>query len=210
MRFQRENLHRGHHHGHDARMRGFGFPGGAGSGGGPGDFGGFGWGGFGPGPGGHGGRGRGGRGRRPNVRAALLALLTERPMHGYEMIQELEQRTGGMWRPSPGSVYPTLQLLEDEGLIASTTEGGRKSFALTEAGQAEATAAAEQAPWSAFEAAGAVNSWQDIREAAMGTMNALRQVLRNGTDDQRTRAAEVLDEARRKLYAILAEEPEQR
>nr|WP_245871345.1 PadR family transcriptional regulator [Asanoa hainanensis] len=184
-------------------MRGHGFPGG--------DFGGFGWGagGFGGGPGG--GRGRGGRGgRRPNVRAALLALLTERPMHGYEMIQELEQRTGGMWRPSPGSVYPTLQLLEDEGLIASTTEGGRKSFALTEAGQAEATEAAAQAPWSAFEAAGAVNSWQDIREAAMGTMNALRQVLRTGSDDQRTRAAEVLDEARRKLYAILAEDPETR
>ena len=210
MRFQRENLHHGHHGGHDARMRGHGFPGG--------DFGGFGWGGgFGGGPGGRGGfgggpggRGRGRGGRRPNVRAALLALLTERPMHGYEMIQELEQRTGGMWRPSPGSVYPTLQLLEDEGLITSTTEGGRKSFTLTEAGQAEATEAAAQAPWSAFEAAGTVNSWQDIREAAIGTMNALRQVLRNGTDDQRTRAAEVLDEARRKLYAILAEDPETR
>ena len=190
-------------------MRGFGFPG-------PGDFGfgPFGSGpGFGPGgpggPGGFGGRGRG-RGRRPNVRAALLALLAERPMHGYEMIQELEQRTGGMWRPSPGSVYPTLQLLEDEGVITSTTDGGRKSFTLTQAGQAEATAAAEQAPWSAFEAAGTVNSWQDIREAGVGTMNALRQVLRNGTDDQRTRAAEVLDEARRKLYAILAEDPEAR
>ena len=66
--------------------------------------------------------GRGGRGRRRrnrgDVRAALLALLSERPMHGYEMIQELDERTGGIWRPSPGSVYPTLQLLEDEGLIS--------------------------------------------------------------------------------------------
>jgi DNA-binding PadR family transcriptional regulator len=212
MRFQRENLHRGHHDGHDARRRGHGFPGGdfGGPGWGFGGFGGFGPGGPGGPGGGPGGRGRGRGGRRPNVRAALLALLTERPMHGYEMIQELEQRTGGVWRPSPGSVYPTLQLLEDEGLIVSTTEGGRKSFVLTEAGQAEATQAAEQAPWSAFEAAGAVNSWHDIREAAMGTMNALRQVLRNGTDDQRTRAGEVLDEARRKLYAILAEEPQTR
>ena len=63
---------------------------------------------------GRGGRGRG-RGRRPNVRNAVLALLTERPMHGYEMIQEIDSRTGGSWRPSPGSIYPTLQLLEDEG-----------------------------------------------------------------------------------------------
>ena len=190
-------------------MRGFGFPGPGDFGPFGGGFGGAGGGGFGGPGGGWGGRGRG-RSRRPNVRAALLALLTERPMHGYEMIQELEQRTGGMWRPSPGSVYPTLQMLEDEGLIASTTDGGRKSFALTEAGRPEATEAAEQAPWSAFEQSGTFTSWQDVREAAMGTMNALRQVLRNGTDDQRNRAAEVLDETRRKLYAILAEEPETR
>src|SRR5512138_1738522 len=103
---------------------------------------------FGPGPGGHGrgwgpgrgsdwgpGRGRGrGRGRRGrgDVRAALLALLAERPMHGYEMIQELDARTGGIWRPSPGSVYPTLALLEDEGLVTSDTSEGRKRFSLTD------------------------------------------------------------------------------
>jgi len=88
------------------------------------------------------GRGRGGRGRgrrnRGDVRAALLALLNERPMHGYEMIQELDDRTGGIWRPSPGSVYPTLQLLEDEGLITSETSEGRKRFTLTDAGREEA------------------------------------------------------------------------
>ena len=75
------------------------------------------------GRGGRGGRGRGRR-NRGDVRAALLALLSERPMHGYEMIQELDERTGGIWRPSPGSVYPTLQLLEDEGLITSEAERG--------------------------------------------------------------------------------------
>src|SRR5689334_16951789 len=68
--------------------------------------------------------GKGGRGGRPNVRLAVLALLHERPMHGYEMIQELESRTGGIWRPSPGSIYPTLQLLEDEGLITADESGG--------------------------------------------------------------------------------------
>ncbi len=73
-------------------------------------------------------------------------------MHGYEMIQELDQRTGGVWRPSPGSVYPTLQLLEDEGLIKSDEGAGRKAYTLTEAGQTEATAAAANAPWADFSA----------------------------------------------------------
>ncbi|ASW54042.1 PadR family transcriptional regulator [Plantactinospora sp. KBS50] len=158
------------------------------------------------GPGGGFGRGRG-RGRRANVRAALLALLVERPMHGYEMIQELASRTGGAWRPSPGSVYPTLQLLEDEGLIeaaADDTGGGRKRFTLTEAGQAEAAQAAENPPWAEF-AEGTVNSWQEIRQSGFQAMDALRQVMLTGTDDQRERAAQVLDETRRKLYAILAE-----
>ncbi|MEV0395666.1 PadR family transcriptional regulator [Polymorphospora rubra] len=197
----------GFHARHEARMRGFRppFPPGGpghGFGLGPGFGAGFGAGpGFGPGH----GRGRG-RGRRPNVRTAVLALLTERAMHGYEMIQELDRRTGGAWRPSPGSIYPTLQLLEDEGLIVASTEesgGGRKRFALTEAGQEEAAAAAQAPPWAEFEES--VGSWQDIRDASMQAMQALRQVMTTGTDDQRARAAQVLDETRRKLYAILAE-----
>src|SRR5579859_1816513 len=80
------------------------------------------------------------RARRGDVRAAVLALLAERPMHGYQIIQELESRTGGLWRVSPGSVYPTLQLLEDEGLIASQEVEGRRVFSLTESGQARVEA----------------------------------------------------------------------
>jgi DNA-binding PadR family transcriptional regulator len=157
---------------------------------------------------GHGAHGRGGRGarsgRRANVRAALLALLAERPMHGYEMIQELESRTGGVWRPSPGSVYPTLQLLEDEGLIGSESTGGRRRFTLTEAGRSEAESAASSAPWEEF-SDDTVSSWHDIRDATFGAMNALRQVMMTGTDEQRQRAVDVIAEAKRKLYAILAE-----
>jgi DNA-binding PadR family transcriptional regulator len=177
---------------HEGRMRGFGFR--------P-PF---------PPPGGHHGRGhgrgggRGRPGRRGNVRAAVLALLAERPMHGYEMIQELESRTGGIWRPSPGSIYPTLQLLEDEGLIVSESGGGRRRFTLTEAGQAEATQAAQNAPWEEY-ADDTVSQAQDFRDAAFGIMSALRQVGFNGTPEQRGRALEVLNETKRKLYAILAE-----
>lgn len=169
------------------------------------------WGGpgFGPGGRGHGpgqgpdGRGRG-RGRRANVRAALLALLRERPMHGYEMISELDSRTGGVWRPSPGSVYPTLQLLEDEGLIVSEESGGRKRFSLTDAGRTEAEAAGDTPPWAEFND-DEFASWHDLKDATFGAMNALRQVMTSGSEEQRQRAVEVIAEARRKLYAILAE-----
>lgn len=153
------------------------------------------------GPGhGHGG----GRGRRANVRAAVLALLAERPMHGYEMITELETRTGGAWRPSPGSVYPTLQMMEDEGLITSEESGGRRRFTLTDAGRAQAEQAGG-APWEELD-----DTWmahaRDARQAAMGLFNAFRQVAYTGTEDQRRQAVDVLNEAARKLYRILADE----
>jgi DNA-binding PadR family transcriptional regulator len=185
---------------HEAHMRGFGFPPGFPFGGqgrpDPG-FGGPGW-----GPEGRGRRG--GRGSRPNVRPAVLALLLERPMHGYEMIQELESRTGGIWRPSPGSIYPTLQLLEDEGLIETDATSGRKSYRLTEAGRAEAETAAQNPPWAQF-TDDTMSQVQDFRDAAFGIMSALKQVGFNGTPEQREKALGVLNETKRKLYAILAD-----
>jgi DNA-binding PadR family transcriptional regulator len=159
-----------------------------------------------PGPWGFPGRGRGrGRRGRGNVRAAILALLAERPMHGYEMIQELESRTGGVWRPSPGSVYPTLQLLEDENLITGEEVEGRKRFALTETGRAEAERHAQRAPWE--------EATEGIAPVAFGLRNAIFQVgeaawtvASAGTEAQQAKALEVLNESRRRLYAILAAE----
>jgi len=146
---------------------------------------------------------RGGRGRRGvNTREAVLTLLLERPMHGYEMISELEQRTGGMWRPSPGSIYPTLQLLEDEGLIVSEEAGGRKRFSLTDTGRTEAQTASQ--PWQHFDQ-GRMREAQLVREAGAGIMQALAQVARSGTDEQRQQAVEILNETKRKLYALLAQ-----
>jgi DNA-binding PadR family transcriptional regulator len=158
-----------------------------------------------PGPWGFPGRGRGrGRRGRGNVRAAILALLAERPMHGYEMIQELENRTGGVWRPSPGSVYPTLQLLEDEDLIAGEEVEGRKRFTLTDAGRAEAERHAQRAPWE--EATEGIAPMAFGLRTAIGQMaEAAMTVASAGTEAQQTRALEVLTESRRRLYAILAE-----
>jgi DNA-binding PadR family transcriptional regulator len=155
-----------------------------------------------PGPWGFRGRGRGRRGRG-DVRAAILALLAERPMHGYEMIQELEARTGGVWRPSPGSVYPTLQLLEDEGLIAGEEGEGRRRFTLTDAGRAEAEGQG-QAPWEQVMAGVAPAAWS-LRDAIAQTAQAAWSVGAAGTESQQARALEILNEARRRLYAILAE-----
>jgi DNA-binding PadR family transcriptional regulator len=139
------------------------------------------------------------------VRASILALLKDRPMHGYEMIQEIAERSGGAWKPSPGSVYPTLQLLEDEGLITSASEGGKKLFTLTDAGRTEAEAGPE-APW---EEAGRGIDWDslhEIRKAGGGLVEAFRQVWATGTPEQREKALGVVNEARKKLYLILADE----
>src|SRR5215212_659743 len=152
-----------------------------------------------PGPWGHRGRGRG----RGHVRAAILALLAERPMHGYEMIQELEARTGGVWRPSPGSVYPTLQLLEDEGLITGEEGEGRRRFTLTDAGRAEAERQG-QAPWEQVTAGVAPAAW-NLRDAIAQTAQAAWSVGAAGTEAQQARALEILNDSRRRLYAILAE-----
>ncbi|WP_242891382.1 PadR family transcriptional regulator [Actinomadura litoris] len=164
-----------------------------------------GWGGFGPGPGPRGRGGRGRRTRRGNVRAALLALLAERAMHGYEMIQELDNRTGGVWRPSPGSVYPTLQMLEDEGLVSSEEQGGKRLFALTEAGRQEASAQTV-APWDEVTEAAGENVMRG-REAIGQLLGALQQVMSVGSEAQKERALDVVNDARRRLYGILADDP---
>lgn len=154
------------------------------------------------------GRGRGGprgRARRGDVRASILALLNDRPMHGYEMIQEIAERSGGAWKPSPGSVYPTLQLLEDEGLIESASEGGKKLFTLTETGRTEAGAGPD-APWEEVGRGVDWEAMQEIKQAGFGLVEAFRQVWATGTPDQREKAMAVVNDARKKLYLILADE----
>jgi DNA-binding PadR family transcriptional regulator len=120
------------------------------------------------------------------------------------MIQELEARTGGVWRPSPGSVYPTLQLLEDEGLIAGEEGEGRRRFTLTDAGRAEAERQGQRAPWEEVTAGVDPAAWS-LRDAIAQTAQAAWSVGAAGTEAQQSRALEILNDARRRLYAILAE-----
>ena len=149
---------------------------------------------------------RGPRVRRGDVRAAALALLAEEPRNGYQLIQEIAERSGGVWQPSPGSVYPALQQLEDEGLIqAETPEGGRKRYALTTEGREYVTAHADEvrAPWD--DVAGSVGTDAiELRKLFGAVAMAGMQVVQVGTPAQVAQAQQILTDARRKLYAILA------
>lgn len=141
---------------------------------------------------------------RGDVRQALLSLLIEGPKHGYQLISEIEARSGGAWRPSPGSVYPTLQLLADEGLVAAEEAGGRKTYSLTDAGRVVAVAAAEQGtPWAATDER-ETPSLSALPKAGFELAQAAAQVGRTGTREQVQEAVQILEDARRRLYSILA------
>ena len=164
-------------------------------------------GGFGFGPGARGGRRGGGRGRgrRGDVRAAILKLLAERPMHGYEMIQEIAERSQNLWRPSPGSVYPTLQLLVDEGLlVARESEGSKKLFELTDEGRAAAEKI-ETPPWETIAddiEPGHVN----LRSAVSQLIGAVAQGAHAASPEQQERIVDIVNNARREIYGILGED----
>jgi DNA-binding PadR family transcriptional regulator len=153
--------------------------------------------------------GRRSRARRGDVRAAILLLLTEEPRNGYGLMQEIEQRSEGEWRPSPGSVYPALQQLEDEGLVRAEETDGRKLFHLTEAGRAAAAeTSGEGAPWDVASESVDSDVWELFNVARQVGM-AIFQISQAGTAEQMASAREVLTNARRSLYGILAEDDEQ-
>lgn len=142
--------------------------------------------------------------RRGAVRRSVLWALAEGPAHGYEVMRRLEERTAGMWRPSPGSVYPMLQMLEDEGLVRSSTDGGTRTYELTEAGQAAASTPSWGPPWGAPDGADA-DRLRALHEAVRDARGAVRQIAEAGRPDQLAKATEIVQEARRELYRLLAE-----
>ncbi|MGH3447072.1 MAG: PadR family transcriptional regulator [Nocardioidaceae bacterium] len=169
----------------------------------PGGFsGGFGPGGFGP-P----GFGRGPKVRRGDVRAAILDVLAVAPMNGYQLIQQIAERTGGQWKPSPGSVYPTLQQLEDEALIHTTHDDGKKAWTLTDEGRAYVGDHGEEmaATWRAFDEAEEEDETPDLRGTISHVAAAVWQVAVSGSPEQKEEARQILAETRRRLYGLLAE-----
>jgi DNA-binding PadR family transcriptional regulator len=127
-------------------------------------------------------------------------------MHGYEMTQQIAERSNNLWRPSPGSVYPTLQLLVDEGLIApaAESEGSKKTFELTDDGRAAADQI-ETAPWDAI-AEDADPNAVNLRAAIGQLMGAVAQSVHTAGDEQQQRILDIVNGARREIYQILGEE----
>ena len=155
------------------------------------------------GPGRHGMGGH--RARRGAVATAILALLAERPMHGYELIAELDERSGGRWRPSPGAIYPALSRLEEAGLIEPTGTAdseGRKTYTVTEDGRRRAEVEQEHArePW---ERAGH-GRLGELRRDLAELVGQIRQISRFGTPAQVERAKTVIRDTKRALYDVLA------
>ncbi len=143
--------------------------------------------------------------RRGDIRTALLAVLAEGPGHGYDLMQTLEEKTGGAWRPSPGSVYPTLQLLEDEGLVRSVERDGKRTFEITDAGRTEVERRVDDAGGLPWEVAGRTGGRGTELRDAVGMLHlAAKQVTMTGDPRQAQRAVEIVNDARKKLYQLLA------
>lgn len=156
-----------------------------------------------------GSHGRRPRPRRGDVRLAVLTLLAESPMHGYQIITELGARSGGVWQPSPGSIYPTLQQLEDEGLVSVAEQDGRRTFSLTDTGRDELERATQgrRAPWEDL-ADEVDESPGRLRERGIEVIAAVMQVAAAGSEAQNARAEKILADTRRALYRLLAEDDE--
>jgi DNA-binding PadR family transcriptional regulator len=172
------------------------------------------WGGFGgassawwPGPPGAPGPSRGPKAGRGDVRAAILAVLVDGPRNGYQIMSQIEERSGGAWRPSPGAVYPALSLLADEGLIAGEESGGRRTFSLTDAGRAYVEQNPEMAR-GAWESMDHQEEWQvpGLFAVAARLGAGIVQVAHAGSPDQVRAAEDLLADTRRRLYRILADD----
>jgi DNA-binding PadR family transcriptional regulator len=144
--------------------------------------------------------------KRGDVRAAIIRLLSESPMHGYQIIHEIQTRSGGAWKPSAGSVYPALQLLADEGLVTSKETAGRRTYSLTKTGQEVADAeSATTAPWvtGSDRESGPRGA---LAMAGISLARAAADVARRSKDEEILEATSIIDEAAKKLKAMLAQD----
>jgi DNA-binding PadR family transcriptional regulator len=144
--------------------------------------------------------------RRGDIRTALLVALAEQPGHGYEVIQTIEAKSEGAWKPSPGSVYPTLQLLEDEGLLQSAPRDGKRVYEITDAGRAEAESRTEEAGGAPWEVAGrGGHGYGELKRSMVQMHLAVKQVAVTGDAELAEKATAIVKDARKQLYQLLAD-----
>ncbi len=146
---------------------------------------------------------------RGGIRFAILGMLKEKPRHGYDMIREMEQLSGGLYSPSPGAIYPTLQALEDQDLVTSTTAEGKKVYAITEAGIAYLEQHKErvdshrerwEAQWGRGQSGGSAEPLGDIHES----LHAIKRAVRESANDagKLKEISEILNDAATKLADV--------
>ena len=140
--------------------------------------------------------------KRGDMSGIVLRVLADKPMHGYEIIQELERKSHGFWRPSPGSIYPTLQLLEEQDLVASGDDAGKKIYTITDAGRSEAEKSGTKTPWEHNGGDHNFEQMMEVRGVIMGLVGAMKQIMRHGTAEQQEKAIQVAKETLTKLEAI--------
>lgn len=151
------------------------------------------------------------RAKRGDVRAAILSLLSEKPLNGYQIMQELEQRSRGSWRPSPGAVYPALQQLEDEGLVQAESSSGGRIYSLTDAGRSHVREHADEfaAPWETGNQPACDDNVLGIFAELKHIATATLQVIHAGSPSQTREAQKILNQTRRSLYRLLADDPDE-
>jgi DNA-binding PadR family transcriptional regulator len=152
---------------------------------------------------------RGPKVRRGDVRAAILDMLKDEPMNGYQLISQIAERSGGAWKPSPGSVYPTIAQLQDEALVEDAP-AGRKAIQLTDEGRAYVAEHPDElaAVWAPFAEQVDDDEAVNFKQVIGQTVGAIVQVATTGSPDQREKAIEILGDTRRRLYGLLAEGPD--
>lgn len=146
------------------------------------------------------------RTRRGDIKFLLLELLSEQPSHGYDLIKRMEAQGGGFRRLSPGSVYPTLQLLEDGEYVTSATTAGKRVYTITEAGRAFLAERQQETPGQPWESFRKPQEYSQLRQAAMELAGAVMQVARGGNSERINRVRELLERTKREIYAMLSEE----
>jgi len=143
---------------------------------------------------------QGGQARRGDMRHIILHVLKKSPMHGYEIMRILEEKSHGMWRPSPGSIYPTLQMLEEQDLVTSAEKDGKKVYSLTETGEKEAQGTSERSPWEFDEQA--MKRKMALREIVFESLHILKEVVKNGSDADFEKVKGILTETKDQLSKL--------
>jgi DNA-binding PadR family transcriptional regulator len=142
------------------------------------------------------------RARRGDMAPIILNLLRDKPMHGYEIISNLEEKSHGMWRPSAGSIYPNLQLLEEQGLVVSENQDDKKVYSLTDKGREEADRVNERFKHRWQERDAHAQTFKELKMTFFDTMGILRDIASQNSEEKNDKVRKILNHAKEELATL--------